>query len=88
MGGIGFPELLILLLVLLLLFGSTRLPKLARSIGQASKEFKRGAAQTDGPAASGDQQLTVPATDLHAILAERDAQESGAGPAGEGSPIA
>lgn len=38
-------ELLIILAVVLLLFGSTRLPKLARSIGQASKEFKAGVAE-------------------------------------------
>ena len=40
--GLGAPELLIILVVVLLLFGSTRLPKLARSLGQASKEFKQG----------------------------------------------
>jgi sec-independent protein translocase protein TatA len=39
---LGVPELLIVLAVVLLLFGSTRLPKLARSMGQASKEFKKG----------------------------------------------
>jgi sec-independent protein translocase protein TatA len=39
---LGAPELIILLLIILLLFGSARLPKLARSIGQASKEFKQG----------------------------------------------
>jgi sec-independent protein translocase protein TatA len=42
MGSIGAPELIIILAVVLLLFGSTRLPKLARSLGQASKEFKHG----------------------------------------------
>lgn len=42
---LGAPELLIILVVVLLLFGSTRLPKLARSIGQASKEFKHGVAE-------------------------------------------
>ena len=42
MGGIGAPELIIVLVVVLLLFGTTRLPKLARSLGQASKEFKQG----------------------------------------------
>lgn len=36
------PELLIILAVVLLLFGSTKLPKLARSLGQAQKEFKEG----------------------------------------------
>jgi sec-independent protein translocase protein TatA len=48
----GVPELLIVLAVVLLLFGSTRLPKLARSLGQASKEFKAGVeegAKDDGP---------------------------------------
>ncbi len=36
------PELFIVLGVLVLLFGGTQLPKLARSIGQAQKEFKKG----------------------------------------------
>jgi sec-independent protein translocase protein TatA len=35
-------ELIVLLLILLLLFGATRLPKLARSMGQAGKEFREG----------------------------------------------
>jgi sec-independent protein translocase protein TatA len=39
---VGIPELLIVLAVVLLLFGSTKLPKLARSLGQASNEFKKG----------------------------------------------
>jgi sec-independent protein translocase protein TatA len=38
----GGWELMLILLVLLLLFGATRLPKLARSMGQAGKEFKSG----------------------------------------------
>jgi len=39
---IGPTELIIVLAIVLLLFGSTRLPKLAKSLGQASKEFKKG----------------------------------------------
>lgn len=39
---LGAPELLIVLGIVLLLFGAPRLPKLARSLGQASKEFKQG----------------------------------------------
>ncbi|MGH2753480.1 MAG: twin-arginine translocase TatA/TatE family subunit [Actinomycetota bacterium] len=39
---IGPTELLILLAILLLLFGATRLPRLARSLGQASRELKEG----------------------------------------------
>jgi sec-independent protein translocase protein TatA len=42
MMGLGTPELLILLLVVLVLFGGAKLPKLARSIGQAQVEFKKG----------------------------------------------
>jgi sec-independent protein translocase protein TatA len=40
--GIGAPELLIILAILLLVFGAAKLPKLARSLGQSSKEFKEG----------------------------------------------
>ena len=36
------PELIIILIVILLLFGGAKLPKLARSLGQAQNEFKRG----------------------------------------------
>jgi sec-independent protein translocase protein TatA len=36
------PDFLIVIAVVLLLFGSTQIPKLARSLGSASKEFKHG----------------------------------------------
>lgn len=39
---LGGPELLIVLAVVLVLFGGTKLPKLARSLGQAQTEFKKG----------------------------------------------
>jgi len=42
MFGLGTTELIIVLVVVLLVFGSSRLPKLARSLGQAQKEFKDG----------------------------------------------
>jgi sec-independent protein translocase protein TatA len=35
-------EFLVVIAVVALLFGSSQIPKLARSIGQASKEFRRG----------------------------------------------
>jgi sec-independent protein translocase protein TatA len=39
---VGAPELLIILAVVLLLFGSKKLPELARSMGRATKEFRKG----------------------------------------------
>ncbi len=39
-GGIGLPELLIIFVVLLLLFGPKRLPEMGRSIGRGMREFK------------------------------------------------
>jgi sec-independent protein translocase protein TatA len=45
---IAGPDLLIVIVVVVLLFGGTQIPKLARSLGSASKEFKQ--AQDEGRA--------------------------------------
>lgn len=39
--GLGTPELLLVLLVILLLFGGAKLPSLARGLGQSIREFKK-----------------------------------------------
>jgi sec-independent protein translocase protein TatA len=39
---LGPTELFIILAIVMLLFGAARLPKLARSLGQSSREFKKG----------------------------------------------
>jgi sec-independent protein translocase protein TatA len=44
---LGGPELLIILVILLLLFGGSQLPKLAKSLGQAQREFKKGTTVDD-----------------------------------------
>jgi sec-independent protein translocase protein TatA len=40
----GGPELIIILLIVVLLFGATKLPQLAKGIGQSIKEFKKASA--------------------------------------------
>jgi len=40
-GNIGFPELLIILAVALLIFGPKKLPEVGRSIGKALREFRK-----------------------------------------------
>jgi sec-independent protein translocase protein TatA len=39
-GWIGVPELIVLLIVLLLIFGPKRLPEMGRSLGKGMREFK------------------------------------------------
>ncbi len=45
MPNIGMTELIIILVILLLLFGSTRLPQLAKGMGKSIREFKKGVAE-------------------------------------------
>ena len=42
MAGLKPQELLIILVILLVLFGGSKLPQLAKNIGRAQKEFKTG----------------------------------------------
>ena len=39
---LGPTELIIVLVIVMLIFGANRLPKLARSLGESAKEFKKG----------------------------------------------
>jgi len=46
---IGWQEILVILLIILLLFGAKRLPDLARSLGKSLREFKKGRDEAEEP---------------------------------------
>jgi sec-independent protein translocase protein TatA len=43
LGSVGMPELIVILVIALMVFGPKRLPELGRSLGQTINEFKKGA---------------------------------------------
>ncbi|MEY4167322.1 MAG: twin-arginine translocase TatA/TatE family subunit [Blastocatellia bacterium] len=44
-GGLGPTELIIILVILLVLFGGSRLPSLAKGLGESVRSFKKGIAE-------------------------------------------
>ena len=80
MPNLGAPELIIVLVIVLLIFGGAKLPKLARSLGEAKNEFEKTAKSTSAdkveqPAlpVKSDDKVTMSKAELDALLAERDA---------------
>ena len=51
-GGLGTPELLVIAVVIFLLFGATRLPQLAKALGQSKKAFRDGIDEGEREAAA------------------------------------
>ena len=45
--GLGAPELIVILIILLVLFGGSKLPSLAKGLGQSVKEFKKASKEAD-----------------------------------------
>ena len=54
LGGVGAPELIIILVIVLVLFGPKRLPQLGKSIGKTMKAIREGA---DSKIAEDDEEL-------------------------------
>jgi sec-independent protein translocase protein TatA len=71
------PDLFIVLLIALVLFGGSKLPSLARSLGSAKSEFEKGLREgaNQAPAPSpGAEQVTLTKAELDALIAEREAR--------------
>ncbi|WP_298139591.1 twin-arginine translocase TatA/TatE family subunit [Flavobacterium sp.] len=52
MGRIGTPEIIVILVIVLLLFGGKKIPELMKGLGSGVKEFKNAAKGEDQPADS------------------------------------
>jgi sec-independent protein translocase protein TatA len=42
MFGLGFPELIVILVIVIVIFGSSRIPELGRGLGEGIRNFRRG----------------------------------------------
>jgi sec-independent protein translocase protein TatA len=49
MGSLGLPELLVILVIVVLIFGANRLPQLGKGVGSAIKNFKEGMKEGGSP---------------------------------------
>lgn len=49
MPSLGVPELIIIFLIVVLLFGASRLPQIGRGLGEGIRNFRKGVKTDDGP---------------------------------------
>lgn len=60
--GLGGPEILLVFAIMILLFGGSKLPELAKGLGKSIKEFKNASREdSDVPAPAAPQKAEVPA---------------------------
>ncbi len=75
LGNIFGPDVIIVVVIaVVLLFGAGQLPKLARNVGEASKEFKQIHQDAEQASAASDDRITLSKAELDALLAEREAK--------------
>ncbi len=49
LGGIGMPELLLILVIVLIIFGAGKLPELGAGLGKGIRNFKKATNELDNP---------------------------------------
>ena len=54
MFGLGMPELIVILVIVLVIFGASRLPQLGEGLGKAIKGFKKGISDSNESAKDSD----------------------------------
>ena len=60
MGNLGFTEIMVILVVVLLLFGAKRLPEVGASLGKGIREFKRSLSDTQEAIMGNDESRPLP----------------------------
>jgi sec-independent protein translocase protein TatA len=62
--GLGMPEMIIILVILLILFGGSKLPGLAKGLGQSIKEFKKSTKEDPEPEPAKPAATAAPAPEV------------------------
>jgi sec-independent protein translocase protein TatA len=63
-GGIGMPELLVILVIILIIFGAGKLPEIGRGLGKGIRNFRK--------ATSGDEEIDANAKENEKELEDKD----------------
>jgi sec-independent protein translocase protein TatA len=71
MPSLGPTELIIVLIIVLVIFGGAKLPKLARSLGEAKNEFEK-TAKSDKATPAAEEKVTISKAEHDALLAARE----------------
>jgi sec-independent protein translocase protein TatA len=75
MAGLGWQELVIVLVIVLIIFGAGRLPEVAKSLGQGVKEFRKEASEELSDTTTASTSTTVNPTREQATVVETPAKQ-------------
>ncbi|GJL78201.1 MAG: hypothetical protein NPINA01_11900 [Nitrospinaceae bacterium] len=76
MGGIGLPELLIVLVIIMIIFGAGKIPGIGSAFGNTIRNFKRSMKETDEPEASVEEISQIKSENADALKAVPETSES------------
>ncbi len=79
MGNLGFTEIMLIMVVVLLLFGAKRLPEVGASIGKGIREFKRSLSDTQEAITGSTDDRTSPTRQLDAPVPPQGTQPPASG---------